>query len=148
MGSHGRWDDCFLTFTIMMIIKQGTLKCITCMNKGDELYDVPIYYTKFLNMILLDIKLKAFAMSNWRTTQSRWRSKMHLIPWITTSLLPLVATPNQCKKKCVAKASRNWKHKTFYYVKNLIIQTFSPSWFCMEGVKGLNYASKLTFDQI
>jgi hypothetical protein len=32
----------------MMIIKQGRLKCITCTNKGDELYDVPIYYTKFL----------------------------------------------------------------------------------------------------
>jgi len=31
-----------------MIIKQGGLKCIECMNKKDELYDVSICYTKFL----------------------------------------------------------------------------------------------------
>jgi hypothetical protein len=48
MGFHGRWDDCDITFTIMMTIKQGKLECIKCMNKGDELHDVPICSMKFL----------------------------------------------------------------------------------------------------
>jgi hypothetical protein len=48
MGSHGEWDDYDIAFMIMMIIKYGTLKCIECTNKGDELYDVPTCYTKFL----------------------------------------------------------------------------------------------------
>jgi len=38
---------------------------------------------------------------------------MHLIPWIITSHPPLVATPNWCMEKCVAKASQNLKHKTW-----------------------------------
>jgi len=29
------------------------------------------------------------------------------MPWIITSQPPLVATPNWCGEKCVAKASRN-----------------------------------------
>jgi hypothetical protein len=48
MGSHGRWDDCDFAFMIMVNIKQGRLKCIKCTNNGDELYDVPTCYTKFL----------------------------------------------------------------------------------------------------
>jgi len=48
MNSHGKGDDRNLVFTITMIIEQGRLKCIKCTNKGDELYDVPICYTKFL----------------------------------------------------------------------------------------------------
>ncbi len=31
-----------------MTIKQGRLKCIKCTNKGDNLYNVPTYYMKFL----------------------------------------------------------------------------------------------------
>jgi len=45
---HGRWDDCDITFIITMTIKQRRLECTKCMNKGDELYDVPTYYMKFL----------------------------------------------------------------------------------------------------
>jgi hypothetical protein len=41
-------NDFDITFTITMIIKQRRVECIKCMNKGDELYDVLIYYTKFL----------------------------------------------------------------------------------------------------
>jgi hypothetical protein len=52
-------------------------------------------------------ELKAFTMSSWKTTQSRWRSKVHLMPWITVSQPSLVATPNWCGEKCVAKASWN-----------------------------------------
>jgi hypothetical protein len=48
MVSHGKWVDCDITFTIAMTIKQGRLKCIKCINKGDELYDIPVYYMKFL----------------------------------------------------------------------------------------------------
>jgi len=33
---------------ITMTIKQGRFKCIECINKGDELYNVPTYCTKFL----------------------------------------------------------------------------------------------------
>jgi len=39
-GSHDRWDDCNITFMIMVIIKQKWLKNIKCMNKTGELYDV------------------------------------------------------------------------------------------------------------
>jgi hypothetical protein len=42
MSPHSRWDDCDITFTITMIVKQRIFKCIKCMNKGDELYDVPL----------------------------------------------------------------------------------------------------------
>ncbi len=38
----------FLGFTVMMTIKRRKLKCIKCMNKMNELYDVPACYTKFL----------------------------------------------------------------------------------------------------
>jgi hypothetical protein len=48
MNSHGRWDDYDITFTIIMIVKQGKFKCIKYTNKGDELYGVPTYFTKFL----------------------------------------------------------------------------------------------------
>ncbi len=41
MSPHSRWDDCDITFTITMIVKQRIFKCIKCMNKGNELYDVP-----------------------------------------------------------------------------------------------------------
>jgi len=64
MGSHGKWDDHDFAFTITMTIKQRRLKCIKCTNKGDELYDVPIYYTKFLNMIPFDTELKTFVTSS------------------------------------------------------------------------------------
>jgi hypothetical protein len=48
MGYHGKQDDHKITFTIAMIIKQGRLKNIKCMNKKDMLHDVPICYIKFL----------------------------------------------------------------------------------------------------
>ncbi len=50
MGSHGKWDECDITFMIIVIIKvkHGRFKCIKCMNKGDELYDVSTCCTKFL----------------------------------------------------------------------------------------------------
>jgi hypothetical protein len=44
---HGKWDDYDIGFMIIMIAKQGKVKCIKCMNKGDELYDVPTYCMKF-----------------------------------------------------------------------------------------------------
>jgi hypothetical protein len=66
----------------------------------------------FWNMTLLDIELKVFATSNWRTTQSKWKFKVHMMPWITISQPPLVATLNWCVEKCVTKVSWNWRHKT------------------------------------
>jgi hypothetical protein len=45
---HGISDDCDITFMITMIVKQRKLECIEYMNKRDELYDVPTFYTKFL----------------------------------------------------------------------------------------------------
>jgi hypothetical protein len=50
MGSHGKGDDYDITFMIMVIIKQGKLKCIECMNKDDELHDVPTSSTKFFEI--------------------------------------------------------------------------------------------------
>jgi hypothetical protein len=48
MGSHGRWDDCDIAFTIIVTIKHGRFKCIKYMNIKDELYNVPTCCTKFL----------------------------------------------------------------------------------------------------
>jgi len=48
MYPHGRLDDYDIIFIITMIVKQRIFKCIECMNKMNELYDVPTYYTKFL----------------------------------------------------------------------------------------------------
>jgi hypothetical protein len=45
MGSHGKRDDYDITFTIMMAIKHGRLKCI---KQGNELHDVSTYCLKFL----------------------------------------------------------------------------------------------------
>jgi hypothetical protein len=43
-----KWDDCDITSMIMMIIKQKGFKCVKCINKRYEFYDVPTCYTKFL----------------------------------------------------------------------------------------------------
>ncbi len=48
MGSHGKGDDCDITFMIMVTIKHERFKCIECMNKGDEFHDFPTCYMKFL----------------------------------------------------------------------------------------------------
>jgi hypothetical protein len=45
--SPWQWDDCDITFTITMIVKQRRVECMECTNKGDELYDVPTYIMKF-----------------------------------------------------------------------------------------------------
>jgi hypothetical protein len=45
---HDKWGDYDITFVIMMIVKQKIFKCIECMNKRDELYDVFTWCTKFL----------------------------------------------------------------------------------------------------
>jgi len=37
-------DDGEITFTFMMVVKQRKLKCIKCMNKGDELHKSPLLY--------------------------------------------------------------------------------------------------------
>jgi hypothetical protein len=50
----------------------------------------------FWNMTFPNIELKAFAMSKWKTTQPRWRSKMHLMLWIIVSRPPLVIILNWC----------------------------------------------------
>jgi hypothetical protein len=59
---HGRWDDRNIAFTIMVIIKHIRFKCIECMNKRDEFYDVPTFYMKFLKYDPFDQnnELKAF----------------------------------------------------------------------------------------
>jgi hypothetical protein len=46
--SYGKWDDYDITFMITMTIKYERLKCIECINKEDELYDVFTCYMKFL----------------------------------------------------------------------------------------------------
>jgi hypothetical protein len=44
-GFHDIWDDYDIAFMIIVTIKQGRLKC---MNKKNELYDVPFYKMKNL----------------------------------------------------------------------------------------------------
>jgi hypothetical protein len=63
--SHGKWDDCDITFMITMTLKQKGLKCIKCMNKGMTcMMSPPIARS----MTCFDIELKAFTMLNLRTT--------------------------------------------------------------------------------
>jgi hypothetical protein len=45
MGSHGKWDHLDIAFMIMVTIKLRRFKCIKCVNKWDELYDVSIICT-------------------------------------------------------------------------------------------------------
>jgi hypothetical protein len=82
----------------------------------------PLVAQSSWNMTYLDTKLKAIALSSWRTTQLKWRSRVHLMLWITISQPSLVSTPNLCGEKCVAKASRNWKHKTW------LVNWYNVSW--------------------
>jgi hypothetical protein len=63
MGFHGRRDDYDIAFTIIITLKEGKLKCIKCINKGDDLYNVFTYCTKFLKYDPFDIELKVFATS-------------------------------------------------------------------------------------
>jgi len=71
----------------------------------------PFVTRSFWNTTPLNIKLKAFTMSGWKTTQSRWRSKVHPMLWIIVAHPLLVATLNWCKEKFVVKVSQNWTHK-------------------------------------
>jgi hypothetical protein len=72
-------------------------------------------------------------MSKWKTTQPRWRSKMHLMPWITISHPPLVTILNWCGEKCVAKASQNWKHK-MQLVSHYNVSLITMGWIPFEGL--------------
>jgi len=47
VGSHGKWDNHDITFTVMVTIK-GKFKSVKCTNKGNQLYDVPICCMNFL----------------------------------------------------------------------------------------------------
>jgi hypothetical protein len=64
MGSHGKWDHFDIAFAITMSVKQRKLKCITCKNKRDELYDVSTYCMKILKHDHFNIELKMFVISN------------------------------------------------------------------------------------
>jgi hypothetical protein len=47
-GFSWQMDDCDITFMITMIAKQKGFICIECMNKKDELYNVPTLQQKVL----------------------------------------------------------------------------------------------------
>jgi hypothetical protein len=53
--------------------------------RGWVVWCLHLLHKFFWNMILLNIELKAFAVSNKITTQSRWRYMVHLMSWIITS---------------------------------------------------------------
>jgi hypothetical protein len=98
----------------------------------------------FWNLTPFNTKLKASTMSNRKTTQSRWSSKMHLIPWIITSHLLLVTIPNWCEEKCVTKASRKLRHKAW-----LVSQyNVSPTIMGRTPPKGLVMAKNWTTPRI
>jgi hypothetical protein len=94
-----------------MVMIKGRFKSIECMNKGKDMYDVPICYTKFLKYDLFKHWIEGICYVELEKNPIRWKSKVHLMPWIIVSHPPLVTTPNWCGEKCVAKASRNWRHK-------------------------------------
>jgi hypothetical protein len=113
MNPHNKWDDYDITFTITMTIKQRRLKCIECMNKGDELYDVPICYTKFLKY---DpswhwIKVICYVQLKSNPIGVKVQDAFNVVDYYFTA--NLIATSNYCGKNYVAKASQNWKHKAW-----------------------------------
>jgi hypothetical protein len=110
VGSHGRWDDHDITFMVMVTIKER-LKNVECTNKGNELYDVPICCMKFLKYGFFRHWVEGIFYVELEKNLIKWRSKVHLMLKIIVSHSPLVATPNWCGEKCVAKAFRNWRHK-------------------------------------
>jgi len=87
----------------------------------------------FWNMTFFDIESKVFAMFSWRTIQLGWRSRVHLMSWIIASHPPLVATSNWCGKKCVAKVSWNWRHKT-WLVSRYNVFVIVMKWIPLEGL--------------
>jgi hypothetical protein len=125
-SSHGKWDDRDIAITVTMIIKQRRFKCIDYTIKGISCMMTPPTTQSSWNMTPLNTKLKAFTMSNWRITYLKWRSKVHLMPWITISHPPLVITPNWWGEKCVTKVSQNWRHKvrllSRYNVSSMVME--------------------------
>jgi len=87
----------------------------------------------FWNMTPFDTKLKAFTMSSWKTTQSKWRFNVHLMPWIIVSHSPLVATPNWCEEKCVAKMLQNWR-LIMWLVNSYNISHVTMGWTPLKGL--------------
>jgi hypothetical protein len=48
MNSHNKWDDWDIAIIIIVTVEHKKFKCIEYMNKKDKLYEVYIWYTKFL----------------------------------------------------------------------------------------------------
>jgi hypothetical protein len=48
MNPYDKWDDCDITFMIIMTVYQRKIECIKCTTKRDELYDVPTRCMTFL----------------------------------------------------------------------------------------------------
>jgi hypothetical protein len=92
---------------IMIIIKQRWFKCIKCMNKGDELYDIPTCCTKFLKYDPFWHWIESICHIQLKNNPIRVK-----VPWIIASQPPLIITPNWFGENCVTKVSRNWRHKT------------------------------------
>jgi hypothetical protein len=77
-------------------------------------------WTKGMNCMMSPLVTRSFwnMTPNWRHSwcwfrkQPKWKSKVHLMPWIIVSHPPLVTTPNWCGEKCVVKTSWNWRYKT------------------------------------
>ncbi len=87
-----------------------------------------------------------------------WRSKVHIMPWITTSQLPLIATLKWCREKCVTKMLWNWRHKTWLvnrynvsYTINTLFHNYQcvakPSKNCLK-TKGHKKMSRLWHNDI
>ncbi len=55
------------------------------------------------------------------------------MPWIIVSHPPLVVISNWCREKCVAKASQNWKHKT-WIVNQYNVSPITMGWIPLDGL--------------
>ncbi len=79
------------------------------MNKGDELYDLPAYYMKFLKYDPSWHQLEGihdFQLKN-NPIEVKVQGAPNAIEYYFTSML--VVIPNWCGEECVAKASQNLK---------------------------------------
>jgi len=97
---------------ITMTIKHGKFKCTKCMNKRDELYDVPIYCTKFLKYDYSWHRIEGIRHVYLKNHLIRVKVPFDTMVHSFTS--PLVAIVNWWEEKCVAKTSWKWRHKVWF----------------------------------
>jgi hypothetical protein len=92
----------------MMTIKYGRLKCI---NKGNNLYNVPTYYMKFLKYDYFLHQIESIHHIQLKNHPIKMKVQNALNTMDHNFTSTFGCNSNWCGEKCVAKESWNWRHK-------------------------------------